>query len=123
MKEVSQNDNDFESMESCRSQLLAVHDAVEILSGKWKVPIMAALIQLREARFKELQQVVGKITPKMLSKELKELELNAMVERSVFETTPVTVKYSITDHGESCKPVIKALRDWGLYHRKSLFGT
>jgi len=108
------------TIKDCSSKLVAVRDALEIFSGKWKIPIIGVLIQFREAGFKELQRIVEGITPKMLSKELKELETHQLITRTVLDTRPVTVVYKITPYGESCQEVIMALYDWGVAHRKKM---
>lgn len=104
----------------CTKKIIAVRDALEIFNGKWKIPIIGALIHLRESGFKELQRTVGNITPKMLSKELKELEMNQLITREVLDTRPVTVLYKITPYGESSKDIIFALYQWGEAHRKRI---
>ena len=109
-------------LKNCSSEILAIQDALEILKGKWKIPIIGALIYLEEARFNEMERMIGKITPKMLSKELKELEINQIIKRTVLDTRPVTVKYELTAHGQSCKEVIIALKEWGLQHRNIIMG-
>jgi DNA-binding HxlR family transcriptional regulator len=108
------------TMEACSHKILAVRDALEIFSGKWKIPIIGALIYLEESGFKDLQRMVGDITPKMLSKELKELEMNHLVSRTVKDTRPVTVIYSITEYGKTCQSVIFELYNWGERHRAKI---
>lgn len=103
----------------CITHLLPIRDALDILSGKWKIPIIVALC-VHKRRFKELHRDITGITAKMLSKELKELELNKLVNRAVHATSPVTVEYSITEYGHSLWPVIRELRDWGLKHRDKI---
>ena len=103
----------------CKKNLLPVRDALEILSGKWKLPIIIALT-FEKKRFKEMQREIEHITPRMLSKELKELETNQLVKRTVFDTVPVTVEYNLTPYGKSLYRVIEELRTWGLQHRKRL---
>jgi len=71
-------------------------------------------------RFKDIQRSLDGITPKMLSKELRELELNALVERKVFNTVPVSITYELTPYTETVLPIIKALGDWGKQHREKL---
>ena len=110
------------TMMDCSKRILAVRDALEIFSGKWKIPIIGALLYLKEARFKELQNMVGNITSKMLSKELKELEINQLVERIVLNTRPVSIRYKITPYGMSSQSVIVALHDWGAKHRNKVTG-
>ena len=112
----------METIKDCSLKVIAIQDALEIFSGKWKIPIIGALLYIKEARFKELQAMVGKITPRMLSKELKELELNKLISREVLDTRPVTITYKITPYGESCESVILALYEWGLQHRVKIIG-
>ena len=99
--------------------MLALWDALDILNGKWKIAIMCSLNE-KSKRFKELQRDVGRITGKMLSKELKELEMNELVNRTVFDTKPVTVEYELTSYGETLETVIAELVSWGLKHRKRI---
>lgn len=101
--------------------LLPVRDALEILSGKWKLPIIVALT-FGKKRFKQISTEVQGITDKMLSKELKELEINQLVKRTIIDTFPPTVEYSITEHGKSLERVIEELRNWGMSHRKQIIG-
>jgi DNA-binding HxlR family transcriptional regulator len=113
-------------MEHCRNSNdkgLAIRDALDIVGGKWKLPILYTLTMHGPLRFKELQRRMEGITARMLSKELKELEMNHMVTRQVYETAPVAVEYTITEHGQSLCPVIEALYDWGTQHRKVIFET
>lgn len=107
--------------EECIKMILPVRDALEILSGRWKLPIIVSL-SFGKKRFKEISRDVKGITDKMLSKELKSLELNKLITRSVYDTSPPTVEYEITDHGKSLDDVIVALRSWGLDHRKKIIG-
>ncbi|HEV8083218.1 MAG TPA: helix-turn-helix domain-containing protein [Chitinophagaceae bacterium] len=99
--------------------MLALLDAMDILNGKWKIAIMCSLNENKK-RFKDLQRHVGKISGKMLSKELKELEMNELVERMVLNTKPVTVEYELTRYGETLEKVIEELVSWGLKHRKRI---
>ena len=100
--------------------MLALLDALDIFNGKWKIAIMCSLNE-RKKRFKDLQRDVGKITGKMLSKELKELEINELVKRTVLDTKPVTVEYELTPYGGSLESVITELVSWGLKHRRRIF--
>ncbi|WP_342354910.1 winged helix-turn-helix transcriptional regulator [Pedobacter suwonensis] len=105
--------------ETCTASLNAVKDALYVLNGKWKFPLIIAL-QDGPKRFNEIQKSLGEITPKILSKELKDLELNEFLVRKVFSTTPVTVTYELTPYSESLDRVINELREWGLKHRERL---
>lgn len=101
----------------CQSRLLPVRDALEVLSGKWKIPLIVALSQ-GNFRFRELHRQVQGITTRMLSKELKEMELHGLVTRTVYDSLPVTVEYELTQHGKSLQPVVDALYKWGITHRE-----
>ena len=99
--------------------MLALWDALDILNGKWKIAIMCSLNENKK-RFKELQRDIGRITGKMLSKELKELEMNQLVSRRVLDTKPVTVEYELTVYGATLEKVIEELVNWGAKHRKRI---
>jgi DNA-binding HxlR family transcriptional regulator len=107
--------------EECKGALLPVRDALEVLNGHWKLQVLIALSG-ENMRFGQISKAIPGITDKMLSKELKELEANKLVVRTVFGTFPPTVEYAITEHGQSLWPVITALRDWGMLHRKKVIG-
>lgn len=106
----------------CITELLPTRDTIELLSGKWKVLIIMALAVQGRSRFMELVRDIGNITPKMLSKELRDLEQNQLVSRTVQPTIPVTVEYELTPYGHTLKPVIAAMRDWGITHRALMTG-
>jgi DNA-binding HxlR family transcriptional regulator len=107
------------SKAACSAYLRAVHDSLDVLGGKWKISIIGALT-FGNRRFKELQREVTGITAKMLSKELKELEMNQLVKRTVYDSKPVTVEYELTSYGKSLEDVLKALMVWGTQHRKRI---
>jgi len=104
------------SQAECIHKLSGVHDALYVLSGKWKLPIVIALHE-GPKRFGELQRAIGDITPKLLSKELKELEMNEFVKRQVYTSTPVLIEYELTDYGSSLDGIIQELCSWGIQHR------
>lgn len=113
---------EFKSVRQCPTRLvLAVNDTLNVISGKWKLPIIASLLHGKK-RFKDLQNTIEKITPRMLSKELKELELNGIVKRQVFDSKPVLIEYELTSSGMKLTDVIDAMVKWGLEHRKASFG-
>lgn len=107
--------------DECGKHIMAVRDSLDILSGKWKLPIIISLIY-GDKRFKEMERDITGITAKMLSKELKDLEINQLVKRTVYDTMPVTVEYSLTDYGKTLKSVIGELHNWGSQHRKKIIG-
>lgn len=101
-------------------RLLALTDAIELLSGKWKIAILRNLYHHKTLRFKDLIELLDGITPKVLSNDLQQLEENYMVVRTVNTTKPISVSYSLTAHALETQPVIHALIDFGLKHRKKI---
>jgi len=65
-----------------------------------------------------MEREIPRITPRMLSKELKDLEMNGIVKRTVHDTIPVTVEYELTESGKALNNVLDVMIDWGLQHRK-----
>lgn len=104
-----------------KKTLLAVKDSIEALSGSWKLNILIALSK-GPKRFKQITKEIEGISDKMLSKELKDLEINQLVKRTVYDTFPPTVEYAITEHTETLEEVMTALKNWGLLHRKKIIG-
>ena len=105
----------------CPKTALSIKDALEAVEGRWKLLILFSLAG-GSKRFKQLSKEVSGITDKTLSKELKNLELNKLVKREVYDTFPPTVEYSITPHGMSLEKVMDELHYWGLAHRKKVIG-
>ena len=103
----------------CMDMIRPVKDALEVLNGKWKLPIIISL-SFGNKRFSAISKEIPKITDRMLSKELRDLELNQLVKRTVYDTFPVMVEYSLTDYGDSLDKVIIELRSWGTQHRKRI---
>ena len=104
----------------CMGILRPIRDALDVLNGKWKLPIIVALT-FGEKRFGEISKEIPGVTDRMLSKELRDLELNGLVKRTVENSYPVKVTYSLTPHSESLGTVIEALREWGSLHRQEIF--
>lgn len=106
--------------QECIEFIRPVRDVLDLINGKWKLPILIAL-SFGTKRFKELERDVEGITPRMLSKELRDLETNQLITRTVYDSVPVSVEYSLTEYGKTLDDVIIALREWGKRHRKKLF--
>lgn len=121
LKTASFRDHDHASVQ-CNGAVNAVKDALYVLNGKWKLPLIIALID-GPKRFNEIQRSLGEITPKILSKELRELELNEFIERKVFATVPVTVNYELTPYSDSLHNVLMELRKWGTEHRERIIAS
>lgn len=101
----------------CKATLISVADALYAIGGKWKLRVIVALTEGNK-RFNELQRVVEGISAKVLSAELKDLELNGFVRRNVFTGTPVIVEYELTEYSETLNSVLQALSEWGAMHRE-----
>ena len=99
---------------------LALNDAIELLSGKWKIVLLRSLYLYGTMRFKDLMETAEGISPKVLSKELQQLEENLLISRTVNNTKPVSVSYTLTDHASETLPVIRALITFGLNHRRKI---
>lgn len=99
----------------------AISDAMSLLSGKWKFHILGTLIEGNKLGFMDLLREINGIGTKMLSKELQDLEMNNLVSRTVKDTKPVTVEYSITEYGRTLSPIINELAKWGVDYRRSLY--
>ncbi len=105
-----------------RQYILALRDTLNVMSGKWKLPIIASILYGKN-RFKDMQGNIEHITPRMLSKELKELEMNGIVERKVYNRTPVLIEYTLTESGKNITRVLDAMLDWGMTHRNGVMKT
>jgi len=103
----------------CKAALNSVADALYAIGGKWKLRIIVALTNGNK-RFNELQRLIGGISAKVLSTELKELEINGFVRRNVFTGMPVVVEYELTEYSETLSGVLQTLSEWGVMHRETV---
>lgn len=104
----------------CQKRHLAVQDTLSVVNGKWKLVILAILMEGKK-RFRELSREAG-ISPRILSKELQDLEINKLVSRTVCNTKPVTVEYAVTAYSKTLEEVIEAMNKWGIQHREEITG-
>lgn len=121
MEDLKSKKRDHSSSE-CRAAASSIRDALYVLNGKWKLPLIVTLAD-GPLRFNDIQRALSGITPKILSKELKELELNEFVKRNVFLTTPVTVTYEATPYSQTLGPVLEELQKWGRQHRERIVAS
>ncbi|GAA0462338.1 helix-turn-helix domain-containing protein [Alkalibacillus silvisoli] len=103
-------------MEERQVELCRVEDALSILVGKWKPIILLHLLHEGTHRFNELKRKLPGITQKMLTKQLRELEAEDIVERTVFPQVPPKVEYSISEYGQTLEPILEAMHEWGTNH-------
>ncbi len=106
--------------ETCQQSRLAIRDTLDVVGGKWKLVLITILISGKR-RFRELVREAG-ITPRILSKELQEMEMNGLVTRTVLNTKPITVEYELTPYSETLKEVLAAMDRWGQKHRQKILG-
>ncbi len=91
----------------------SLKDVLDVIGGKWSMPIIYILSQ-GKLRFKEIERTIEGINTRMLVKELKNLEANGILTRTVFPTVPPSVEYELTKKGEKLLPSIHSLYDWGM---------
>ena len=94
--------------------------AIYFLGGKWKIRILFTLFQNKTVRFNELKKVLKTITQQMLSKQLKELEADGIVNRKVHQVVPPKVEYSLTEFGLSVIPILKSFSDWNRKNTRTI---
>lgn len=92
-----------------------VERTLEVIGGRWKVLILRELFE-EVKRFGQLHRALHGITQKMLTQQLRELEADGIVHREVYLQVPPKVEYSLTPLGESLKPILEAMHEWGVKH-------
>jgi DNA-binding HxlR family transcriptional regulator len=105
---------------TCAARLAAIEDTLYVIGGKWKLKVIIALREQGAMRFNGLQRTIMGISARVLSNELKELELNGFVKRKVFTSTPVVIEYELTEYSNTLQRVLNALIDWGIMHRTKI---
>lgn len=104
----------------CTKHINGVEDALYVLGGKWKLRIIIALFS-GHMRFNELQRTINGISARVLSNELKQLEMNGLLKRVVqADKIPVVIEYIPTEYALTLKYVVATLADWGQKHRKKI---
>src|SRR5215216_3998251 len=111
--------NDHPSQAQCKATLNSVADALYVIGGKWKLRIIVALTDGNK-RFNDLKRLVEGISSKVLSTELKDLELNGFINRNVFTGSPVVVEYELSEYAETLNSVLNSLSEWGSMHRETI---
>lgn len=91
--------------------------AMEVVGGKWKIVILEHLIN-GTRRFSELEKAMPAVTARMLTRQLRELEVDHMVMRRVYPQRPPRVEYSLTETGRSLGSILAQLREWGESYRE-----
>ena len=89
-----------------------VETTLTLIGDKWKVLILRDLLPGKK-RFGELKKSLGKVSQKVLTAQLRDMESNGLVSRKVYPEVPPRVEYSLTELGQSLKPILDAMQDWG----------
>lgn len=105
----------------CQQKMMVTRDTMEVIQGKWRIPIIISLT-FGNKRFGEIQREIVDISPKMLSQELKALEVNKIITRTLYDSMPITVTYSLTPLGLSMKTLLDEILNWGIHFRKEIVG-
>ena len=100
-------------------KIKAIQDTMYVLGGKWKLPIILSIYSGNK-RFNEISNSIPKITNRVLSKELKHLEENLLIKRTIVDDYPVRIEYTVTDYSFDLDEVVKPMESWGKKHRKKL---
>lgn len=102
-----------------KEEVQALQDAIYVIGGKWKLPIINSICNGNK-RFREIERSIPGITTRMLSRELKEMEANLIISRTVTPATPVMVEYAATDYCYSFGDIILEMIRWGKAHREKI---
>ena len=94
--------------------------AIYFLGGKWKIRILFMLYNNKKVRFNILKRGLKTITQQMLSKQLKELETDGLVNRKMYQVVPPKVEYSLTEFGLSVIPILKSFSDWNKRNTRTI---
>ena len=109
---------EFEQSSCNRAFVVALKDTLNVISGKWKLAIVCVLLE-GGRRFSDIERLITGITPRMVSRELKELEINGVVAKSQSKENGISVtRYELTESGEQLKDVIVQMVEWGQKHRE-----
>lgn len=115
----STENEDFPEKQECVAKAKNLMDAMYVLNGKWKFPLIFTLRQ-SPLRFNEILKLVEGITPKVLAKELRDLETNGLIKRKVIASTPVNIIYEATEYSDTLEELLRGLGQWGGNHREKI---
>lgn len=111
-KKVSIKKSDNRSKYTAITAAEGVDEALKVLEGKWKLLILFHLFSVERMRFSELERAIPSITQKMLTQQLRQLESDKLVHRTVYPVVPPHVDYSLTDWGQALCPTLDSLLTW-----------
>lgn len=119
IKETKKPEITKEFTNECTTMLAAVSDALYAIGGKWKLMIIIAMARGNN-RFSELQKQVTGISARVLSSELKELELNGFIIKKVSVGYPVLIEYELLPYSHTLEELVGAMTRWGIQHRQKI---
>jgi len=99
-----------------------VEACLEVIGGKWKAVILFHLLSGTK-RFNELRRLLPKVTQRMLTRQLRELEQDGLVEREIYPQVPPKVEYSLSEFGETVEPILRILQQWGVEYLDRINAT
>jgi len=94
-------------------QICPLTKAQDAIAGRWKIIILSHLHEHKVIRFNELLRMIPGVSKGILTRQLRELEVDELVHREVYKVVPPKVEYSLTEQGKKFQPVLEAMRDWG----------
>jgi DNA-binding HxlR family transcriptional regulator len=95
------------------TKVCPIEEAINLIGHKWKVLIIRNLLNTNHQRFGCLQKGISGISQKMLTQQLRQMELDGLISRKVFAEVPPKVEYSLTDLGRSLQPILESISIWG----------
>ncbi|MDR6547020.1 MULTISPECIES: winged helix-turn-helix transcriptional regulator [Chryseobacterium] len=108
-----------ETHKDCEAGMLYLQDTLEAIHGKWKTLVLFSIMNGNK-RFKEIKNSIPKISGKVLAKELRDLEQNKLINRTVHDDLLMIIEYTPTQHTATLQSVFKSMIDWGKIHRKKI---
>lgn len=96
-----------------------VATTVQLIGSKWKLLILRNLLQ-RPWRFNEMKKALEGISQKVLTDSLRSMEADGLITRTVYPEVPPRVEYALSDLGQSMRPIIKAMEEWGINYKQQL---
>ncbi len=105
--------------DECNASIKALYDTLYVIGGKWKIPILASLLG-GNRRFREIERSIPNISTKVLSSNLKSLEENLLITRTVYDEIPVKVLYTPTDYAKTLEKLLTEMVEWGKLHRSEI---
>ncbi len=102
-----------------QEKIRAIQDTMFVIGGKWKIPVILSIYS-GNRRFNNILASIPKITNRVLSKELKHLEENLLIGRTIINEYPVRIEYAVTDYCLSIDKVAKPMEEWSKSHKKRI---